>query len=118
MALSVPNSGYVASDLPSMTFDLDRGAQGLDSVTKSSVDKPVVYTVDDVCDNIAYIEGRMSINMNELIDCNPVQAASISVKVRIPYDGSTNQSVSNDYEALILRVGQALNAALQTQSAS
>lgn len=115
MAAPIPNSGYANDELSNIAFDLDRGAQELDSLTKSAKDKAVAFTTENICDEEAYIEARISLNLNELIDCVPVQNSSASIKVRLASGGATGASTASDIDAIMAELIPDLKAAVAAQ---
>lgn len=74
MAIPVPPP-FIS--LPS--FSQDRGPIRFDPTTKSSKNKPSGYAVNDICGGDAYRRGGIAVSVNALVDCQPVQVASISI---------------------------------------
>lgn len=100
MALPTPSSPI---SIP--TFTEDRGAQQIDPKTKSSLTKPVSFTVENVCGDEAYTKFQVSMNVNELTeDCELVQAANISIKGQVPHPlqiGDVNAIIGAAQGALV-----------------
>lgn len=96
MSLPLPPA-FVAGDIPS-TWE-DRGSQFFNEATKSSKAKPSVYTVKDVCGRDAYKKGGHSINISKLVNCVPVQVASLSLSARFSI-GTTAEAMGSLLDAI------------------
>jgi hypothetical protein len=70
-------------------MDVERGNTLTDPKTGSSLEKAVAYVELDQCDQEAYIAFRSSLNLGQFTDdCEKVQAATLSIKGRIPRSGT------------------------------
>lgn len=106
MALPVPSSPLT---IPDFTGNgKARGPEIIDPTTKSALSLPVVFEVEDICGNDAYVEFRAAVNINELTtDCQNVQAGTLSIKGRIPSPGN-----AADFQAMLSLLSARISAAL------
>lgn len=87
----------------------DRGAILFDPTTKSSIGKPVVFVSEDVCGQEAYKTGTFSASINDLIECTPVLAATVSISYRIPNQEVTANYVQSAFLILRQQIREALD---------
>lgn len=78
------------------SFVVDEGDRLTDATTKSSMRKPVLSVVQDICDRDAYNKFAGGMTINQFINCTLVQASNISIKGQLPVNCS-----STELEALI-----------------
>lgn len=79
MALPIPTCPIV---IP--TFSENRGSQFTDPVTKSVLTLPVTYDTLNVCDVTDGTKFTISMNINQAVNCQTIQAANVSVSGKVP----------------------------------
>jgi hypothetical protein len=103
MALPIPVAPIVIPDLP-----VERGNQLIDPITSTTLNKPIVYAEQNVCDVDAYLVFGASISVGQFTDdCESVQAGNMSLKGRVPIGGS-----AADVETLANRLVDEISTAL------
>lgn len=118
MALPLPSATNFVPTVAGLSDWQDRGSFELTLPTKSTRSIPSVFVTADVCDQDNLIRGQISATVNELIDCEIVQAGNISISVAVPYDDSTSGNVANNVDALIALVLAALKTEMGTKAAA
>lgn len=86
---------------------VDRGPLYFDPLTKSTISKVTKYTETNACGTDAYKVVGFSMSVNELINCTPTQAATLSVSLRLPID-ATDDDVDNLLQEAITRIQAAI----------
>lgn len=116
MATPIPYSGVV---IPAFTED--RGTQLVDPISRSTSQKPQNYLKRDSCDRVAYISVGAAVNINQLVNCTPVQAGTLSISLLVPYldfNGNviTTQDALRDFDGLAAylrtQISEGLNDAI------
>lgn len=112
MAIPLPSATNFVPVVAGLGPWEDRGSFELTLPTKSTRSTPSVFVSADVCDQDNLIRGQISATVNELIDCEIVQAGNISISISVPYDESTSGNVANNVDALIALVSAKLKVAM------
>lgn len=85
----MPQTVYVAAaPVVVPAWNTTRGDTVLDSVSKSSMTVPDAYRDTNACGVEAFQVFSGSIQVNQLINCIPTPAGNLSIKGRIPADGT------------------------------
>lgn len=75
------------------TYENRGGAGSFEPVTKSTIANPTAYGELNICGDESTIAFSAAESINELVDCEPVLAATMSIKGRVPAfsdrDGTT-----------------------------
>lgn len=79
MALPVPSCPVV---IPS--FSVVKGDSQYDPITGSSQKLPVVYTVQNVCDEDAWKSFNISMNINQNVNCQKTPNSNLTIKGQVP----------------------------------
>lgn len=119
MAITAPagpyelNAGLAANPIvaiasPKADAIVSRGNAWVHLQTKSTVNEPVVYCVENACGDYYYKKGQVSATTNKLVDCELVPEFSASISLTTPFNASAGE-IQTFLEALAEKL--ALNAA-------
>lgn len=117
MALPNPDSALFVPNIAGLIFGEDRGSVEVFLPTKSTRNRASAYVQPDQCERDVIIRGGIAATVNQLDDCQIIQAGNISVSVSVPAvkndraEVTTGTEIENNVDLLwgLVRV-QLINA--------
>lgn len=79
MALPIPSCPVVVPSFPVVQGNIQ-----IDPVTGSTQSLPVVYTIQNVCDEDSQKKFNISMNINENVNCQPIPNSNLTIKGSVP----------------------------------
>lgn len=118
MAAPLPDAVAFAPQVAGLIAWEDRGTFEVSFPTKSTRSLPSVYTSVDVCDQTNLIKGQISATVNQLDNCELVQAGNVSISISVPFPGSTAANTATNVDAIIALVTAQLRTAMADAAAA